>query len=292
MNGRRNGDGRRQSVGGGNSGFPPPQPLDSRLASESKRRAFTLTELLVVIAVMTILAAIVLPVFAQARALARQSLCAAHLHQIAQAGLIYLADYDERFPSVFRHPTRRYAFDLPTLLRPYIRDQEVQYCPERWTVRPDCVDQSGTFGSPTRCMGYGYNWGSGIGRLGSSGKRDGLVRAGPELGQAEGVTLSEVARPAHCLFLGDTNDHDLLTLWREAMPGVRTTTSSPAETMSALGDPYEPVRHRRGNNFAFVDGHVQWLPFPGGVWIDGGTWTVPEMSVYSRTGQWEPSRLP
>ena len=39
--------------------------------------------------------------------------------------------------------------------------------------------------------------------------------------------------------------------------------------------------------FAFVDGHVQRLRFPGGRWADGGPWVVPDMSMYSRTGRWE-----
>jgi hypothetical protein len=37
---------------------------------------------------------------------------------------------------------------------------------------------------------------------------------------------------------------------------------------------------------------VKWLRFPGGLWIDGGPWVVPEMSMYSRTGQWEPKPIP
>jgi prepilin-type N-terminal cleavage/methylation domain-containing protein/prepilin-type processing-associated H-X9-DG protein len=260
-------------------------------------RGLTLTELLVVMAILTLLAVLLLPVVTRARARARQARCASQLHQIARAGLVYLADYDDRFPSLFRHPRRAYALDLPTLLQPYLRDGQLQYCPERQTVRAECVDLQGRFGAPNRCMGYGYNWGSGIGWLGSGGKRDGLVLPGPELGHAVGVTLAEVAAPSHCLFLGDTNDRDLLSLWREAMPGVRAADSRFAtgpggEALNARGDPYEPARHGGGNQFAFVDGHVQWLPFPGGQYEDGGPWVVPDMSIYSRTGGWETGRLP
>jgi hypothetical protein len=41
-----------------------------------------------------------------------------------------------------------------------------------------------------------------------------------------------------------------------------------------------------------VDGHVQWLRFPGGQYEDGGPWVIPDMSMYSRTGRWETGRLP
>jgi prepilin-type N-terminal cleavage/methylation domain-containing protein/prepilin-type processing-associated H-X9-DG protein len=256
-----------------------------------RRHGLTVIELMVVIAVITILAAILFPVFAQVRARARQAACAANLHQLAQAGLLYLAEYDERFPSCYRTPYGHSALDLHLTLQPYLRHWEVFYCPDRHTVRPDCVDRWGEFGAPVRCMGYGYNWGSGTGEMGSPTKGDGLVRGGPALGQVVGVLLCEVAQPSHCLFLGDTNDHDLLTLWRDAMPGVWRGGPDGA-AVNAVGDPYEAPRHRRGNNFAFVDGHVQWLRFPGGAWIDGGPWVVPEMSMYSRTGHWEMQPIP
>ena len=60
--------------------------------------AFTLIELLVVIAIIAVLAAILFPVFAQAREKARQAACTSNLRQIGQALAMYAQDYDERLP--------------------------------------------------------------------------------------------------------------------------------------------------------------------------------------------------
>ena len=64
-----------------------------------KRAAFTLIELLVVIAIIAILAAILFPVFAQAREKARQTACLSNQKQIGNALLMYLQDYDEALPA-------------------------------------------------------------------------------------------------------------------------------------------------------------------------------------------------
>jgi prepilin-type N-terminal cleavage/methylation domain-containing protein len=63
-----------------------------------RRRGFTLIELLVVIAIIAILAAILFPVFAQARESARKTTCMSNLKQLALATLQYVQDYDEMFP--------------------------------------------------------------------------------------------------------------------------------------------------------------------------------------------------
>jgi prepilin-type N-terminal cleavage/methylation domain-containing protein/prepilin-type processing-associated H-X9-DG protein len=63
-----------------------------------KQKAFTLIELLVVIAIIAILAAILFPVFAQAREQARTASCLSNLKQIGLSVHMYAQDYDEEFP--------------------------------------------------------------------------------------------------------------------------------------------------------------------------------------------------
>src|SRR5258708_24415671 len=70
-----------------------------RLNSGSPRRkGFTLIELLVVIAIIAILAAILFPVFAQARESARKASCISNLKQLGLAVMMYNQDFDEMYP--------------------------------------------------------------------------------------------------------------------------------------------------------------------------------------------------
>ncbi len=67
------------------------------------RRAFTLIELLVVISIIAILAAILFPVFAQAKASAKQAVCLSNMRQIGMATKLYLGDNDDNYFPVLRH---------------------------------------------------------------------------------------------------------------------------------------------------------------------------------------------
>src|SRR5690242_1981973 len=90
---------------------------------QPRRAGFTLIELLVVIAIIAILAAILFPVFAQARESARESSCLSNLKQLATAMMMYSQDYDERYPV---NGNQVYWMDL---LQPYVKNSRVFNCP-------------------------------------------------------------------------------------------------------------------------------------------------------------------
>src|SRR5512135_3105497 len=112
---------------------------------------------------MAVLAAMLFPVMAQARAKARQSVCAANLKQIAAATLLYAQDYDDHVPPCYWRSHRPYLADYRLLLAPYVTTWQIFYCPERQTVLSSCWDPAEGFRPDSRCMGYGLNWGSGLG---------------------------------------------------------------------------------------------------------------------------------
>lgn len=93
-----------------------------------KRRGFTLIELLVVIAIIAILAAILFPVFAQAREKARQVNCLSNLKQYGVATLMYVQDYDETYPmSSYLSGSCVSTFYLA--VTPYVKNDQVTRCP-------------------------------------------------------------------------------------------------------------------------------------------------------------------
>jgi len=106
-----------------------------------KKRAFTLIELLVVIAIIAILAAILFPVFAQAREKARQASCLSNQKQIGLAFVMYEQDYDELFPASTYFPgiSLYYSAIDPSqngqqintmmLVVPYLKSHHVWACP-------------------------------------------------------------------------------------------------------------------------------------------------------------------
>src|SRR3569623_1771022 len=92
---------------------------------------FTLIELLVVIAIIAILAAILFPVFAQAREAARRSSCLSNTKQFGSGTMLYVQDYDEYYPMSLYNTNvgGKKAFSVYDALQPYIKNSGVLACP-------------------------------------------------------------------------------------------------------------------------------------------------------------------
>jgi prepilin-type N-terminal cleavage/methylation domain-containing protein/prepilin-type processing-associated H-X9-DG protein len=112
------------------------------------RRGFTLIELLVVIAIIAILAAILFPVFAQAREQARKTVCLSNLKQLAIGTVMYVQDYDETFP--FRNSSLGADYTWAALIQPYVKNKNIAACPNT----PDDVTRM--YNTPL-WLGYGMN---------------------------------------------------------------------------------------------------------------------------------------
>lgn len=99
-----------------------------------KRRAFTLIELLVVIAIIAILAAILFPVFAQAKLAAKKTVALAHMKETATATYLYAGDNDDTLcqtswesaltPQPF-NPAGKYQISWTYLMQPYIKTYDI-----------------------------------------------------------------------------------------------------------------------------------------------------------------------
>jgi prepilin-type N-terminal cleavage/methylation domain-containing protein/prepilin-type processing-associated H-X9-DG protein len=91
------------------------------------RAGFSLVELLVVLAIIAILAALLFPVFATARGKAAQAVCLANLQQIGMALELYAQDFDQCLPDEYV-PWRG---GYPDVVQPYLRDYRVFVCPQQ-----------------------------------------------------------------------------------------------------------------------------------------------------------------
>jgi len=266
----------------------------------NRKQGFTLIELLVIIAIIAILAAILFPVFAQARARARQASCLSNEKQVDLAIMMYLQDYDERYlPTVTEREgypsgsvitdTQAAVFSIRGRLAPYIPGSlsrgNVWNCPGATLAWGPHVTGPANISSVRFWPNdYGFNINEGDlavmpGVSPTGGPYlyfSGQIAAapyGPQVGVNGTVAQAAINSPANLLLLADTERPD----GRLAGGSLTPQLTLPGGNAGVLPiDPNWPAlvsqaglipRHSDGANIGFADGHVK-FERPEATWQD------------------------
>jgi prepilin-type N-terminal cleavage/methylation domain-containing protein/prepilin-type processing-associated H-X9-DG protein len=201
-------------------------------------KGFTLIELLVVIAIIAILAAILFPVFAQARSKARQTSCLTGMKQLGTGLIMYAQDWDETLPLNdyvgnglvpligWRDP--RAGDSWCSGIYPYVKNSQIYICPEA-VEHPDPTSPwRGPVKNEDGAVSYLMNY---------------VTRGRP---------LAVIPAPADLIFL-----HEGDRRWRvsHCRPRPETPTS---RFYVEINYPFYDTRHNEGSNLLFSDGHAKW----------------------------------
>ncbi len=247
-------------------------------------RGFTLVELLVVLAIVSLLAAILFPVFAQAREKARQTVCLASEKQLGLAFFQYASDYDDALPNgINDNAGERYwpGEGWAGQCAPYVKSLALLQCPTDLTPGTPPINA---------VVSYGYNINL-VGPVTVNYYGPWVTLSGPS---PSGLALAALSAPDKTVMLFEVSGvtaHADDAREGELPGGTPGTGHSPsangldnrlyaldASTSTAnqyatgyLGgrlppDPastqfsYATGRHGGGSNFLLSDGHARWLP--------------------------------
>lgn len=233
-----------------------------------RRSAFTLIELLVVIAIIAILAAILFPVFAQARDKARAAACISNCRQIGTAVMMYTQDFDEQFywqrawdevaelGAGSWGPRYRSYVRWPVAHLPYLKNEGVFKCPSDKVARRNfCLAPGGG-----ACIPFGSSYGVNLMLM--------TYSAGP-------VNLSAIQKPADKIFIAEALtpfaccenwnvEYFRAANWAGGENGwsfgtMRNNVGA-ANARGITDAQMAPItRHQLGNHVIYCDGHVKWV---------------------------------
>jgi prepilin-type N-terminal cleavage/methylation domain-containing protein/prepilin-type processing-associated H-X9-DG protein len=217
--------------------------------TESRKSGFTLIELLVVIAIIAILAAILFPVFAQARAKARQASGASNVRQLGLAMNMYKQDYDERYPFGGWQTNGDGSGEWQNTIAPYVKNKGLFYDPASGDHDEDMRDPQ-HWDWNINPVSYLYNNQLAPGRRGVSDSviRESastwlLVDGHSDWGGRNGIDW--MGRPNTLWLMEDT-------IWGKNASLVNGW-------LHWQGFTWKLPRHSGGANVAYVDGHVKYI---------------------------------
>jgi prepilin-type processing-associated H-X9-DG protein/prepilin-type N-terminal cleavage/methylation domain-containing protein len=256
----------------------------------SKRWGFTLIELLVVIAIIAILAAILFPVFAQAREKARQIVCASNEREIGLAILQYTVDFDETLPPAnFNDPVQPTS---PTtwmyIIDPYVKAGYPEAAAATGSSVASvysCPDFGATEVVTDATPAHSY--------VANANIMPAWISATGETPQNDPPTnLGSLHTPAQVVLIGEAAGGSRIFTWGDDVDNIPAAPNTVFQQCQAI---YlrARLRHSGGSNYLFADGHVKWFVGPGASFIPTGSTWYPVTPITTQSGVvWKQSSYP
>ena len=229
-----------------------------------KQSGFTLIELLVVIAIIAILAAILFPVFAQAREKARSTSCLSNGKQIGLGLFMYVQDYDETYPQ-----------EHPGTGNPVVDDsagqlEAIDYGSPFDKILPYVASKDSSKTALFVCPSDPDPHGKAITDSSGNCTSNGAPPPGPlssymiNAYYLFGATLAQITTPSQSIYVAERRSQaqpatDFCDVHYHPWMGEIELPTSPTDTVNPIS--LSAYRHSGGSNYIYSDGHAKWQKF-------------------------------